>query len=87
MVGDSFLDEGFRFREGIGGSYAPREIGQVCGIASGRLLNDGGVFQSGMPKRVGRLKEVLGRLPYLYDMSGKPIGALEDGVLVPFRRR
>ena len=44
MVGGGFTDEGLRFREGIGGSYAPREIGQVCRIASGRLLDDGGVF-------------------------------------------
>lgn len=49
MVGCGFLDEGLRFREGIGGGYATREIGQICGVASGRLLDDGGVFHSVAP--------------------------------------
>ena len=44
VVGNGFLDEGFGFREGVGGGYATRDVGQVCGVAGGCLLDDGGVF-------------------------------------------
>lgn len=44
VVCGGFLDEGFGFREGVGGGYATREVGKVCGVASWRLLDDGGVF-------------------------------------------
>ena len=64
VVGGGLLDEGFGFREGIGGGYAPREIGQVCGIASGCLLNDGGVFQSVAPGCPYQLPTVAPYRPY-----------------------
>lgn len=44
MVGSGFLDEGFGFREGVSGGYATGDVRQVCGVAGGRLLDDGGVF-------------------------------------------
>ena len=46
VVGDGFLDEGFGFREGVGGGYATGDVGQICGVASERLFDDGGVFHS-----------------------------------------
>ena len=47
MVDEGFLDEGFGFREGVGSGYATGDVRQVCGVAGGRLLDDGGVFHSG----------------------------------------
>ena len=46
-----------------------------------------GCGYSRIPKRVGRLKEVLGRLPYFYDLLSKALSTIENGDLVPFRRR
>lgn len=44
MVGSGFLDEGFGFGAGVGSGYATGDVRQVCRVAGGCLLDDGGVF-------------------------------------------